>query len=645
MNIFYLLVGGIETPGVRERVLTYSPFFEKYNIGYSCKYAGIRAVGKFGNLEHFLTLLKEGWQKDIVYNYRVLLSHKELLTLKSASENLIFDFDDAIFAIPPFKVPQTFTKSEIQRRIRETLHTSRLIIAGNNFLKDYAEQYTKNVVVIPTCVDTNYYKPKEQIAECKPAYREAGREVIIGWIGMSANLYYLNSISDALTEIGKRYKNVALKIVSDSFIDIPNIKVIKKNWQLEDEIRDLHSFDIGIMPLSEDTWSLGKCAFKAIQCMAVGLPVVASRIGMNKEVIQNGENGFLALEKTEWVEKLSYLIENYELRISMGQKARETVENKYSKNVGLGLLLNAFNSILPDSRKVKPIEGILSSVKVVERAKLKFAKFALRDDDISYFTKPSVLESLYKNIWDKIPITFSVVPFLRGINEGMVPKEFRGIDREFPISDNLKLVNFFREKILSNKADIILHGYSHKGSGESAEFESDFGLNEKIVKAKNYVENLFGVEVNTFMPPNGRISKSGIKAIINNKLNLIGLYSFNPFRGERLLSLNNITNFAKKRFFYIFRNAKDVQYPFIFDFKSHSELESYEMTYTTTFNALKEAFNFVVEVRGIFCLGVHHWELWANKNMREVFNSFMDYVLSCGNVEFCKVSDLFKEKS
>jgi glycosyltransferase involved in cell wall biosynthesis len=99
---------------------------------------------------------------------------------------------------------------------------------------------------------------------------------------------------------------------------------------LDHEAADLHSFDIGLMPMPDNPWTQGKCAFKALQYMAVGIPVVCSPVGMNTEVVQDGVSGLLAGSEAEWIEKVSLLIENQGLREAMGRRGRAAVEERYS---------------------------------------------------------------------------------------------------------------------------------------------------------------------------------------------------------------------------------------------------------------------------------------------------------------------------
>jgi len=137
----------------------------------------------------------------------------------------------------------------------------------------------------------------------------------------------MRPVFDALS---KKYDNVRLKIVCDTFFDCNRMEVIKKQWSSEDEVQDLQSFDIGLMPLMDDPWSWGKCGLKIIQYQGVGVPVVCTPVGINRDLIKDGENGFWAMDHEEWIEKLSILIDDGPLRREMGLRGREKVERGYS---------------------------------------------------------------------------------------------------------------------------------------------------------------------------------------------------------------------------------------------------------------------------------------------------------------------------
>jgi len=201
---------------------------------------------------------------------------------------------------------------------------SDVVTVGNQFLKNEVLRVDrrKKVFIIPTSIDPKLYSKKKKIS-----YHP---EIILGWIGTGGNLKYLKKLEPVFETIHQRFPQVKLKIVSNHFFDSPYFPIIKKPWKLEDENEDLISFDIGLMPLHDDLWSRGKCGLKIVQYLSVGLPVVCTPVGMNSDIIKEGENGFWATTHQEWVDRLSTLIENPDLRYAMGLKGIETVEQEYS---------------------------------------------------------------------------------------------------------------------------------------------------------------------------------------------------------------------------------------------------------------------------------------------------------------------------
>ncbi|MDP3789851.1 MAG: glycosyltransferase family 4 protein, partial [Candidatus Omnitrophota bacterium] len=198
----------------------------------------------------------------------------------------------------------------------------RSVIAGNNYLKDFALQFNKNAVVMPSSVDTEKYKPVPCEADKS--------QIVIGWIGSNTTETFLYDLEETFVSLSDKYKNLVFKIVGAKFQSHELKNVVNKEWALSEELSDLQSFDIGIMPMPDNLWTKGKCGFKAILYMACGIPVVASPVGANLEIIDDGTSGFLARDNKEWTDKLSALIENASLREKIGKNAREKIIKKYS---------------------------------------------------------------------------------------------------------------------------------------------------------------------------------------------------------------------------------------------------------------------------------------------------------------------------
>ncbi len=313
MKVLFL-VPRLEKASTRYRVLQYLPALDENGIDHEI-------IALSFELRNRARLHSKIWSADVVFIQKKLFTFLELLWVYQAAKRLIYDFDDAVmFKSEPASIMQQVRQ---MKRFANTIKRSGLVLAGNRYLKEQAQVYNKNIKVLPTVLDMTRYV-------VRPEGLKSNQCVTLGWIGSKGTLRYLQAISPALERLGQRWPGLKLKIVADDFFDLQHVEVIKKIWRSEEEIVDLHSFDIGLMPLADDVWTRGKCGFKLLQCMAVGLPVVCSPVGVNAEVVSDGREGFQANSHEEWVDKLGALIADSSLRQTMGRHARELVLEAYS---------------------------------------------------------------------------------------------------------------------------------------------------------------------------------------------------------------------------------------------------------------------------------------------------------------------------
>jgi glycosyltransferase involved in cell wall biosynthesis len=318
-----------EAPSARYRVLQYLPYLEEQGVEVS------------------LYLYEKGWadkfkfyealsQHDVFYIHKKLFTPFEFWYVHKKALRVVFDLDDALmYRSSGRKNPRSFT-----RRMKFAYMMKRVdfVISGNQFLKSEVLPYNRNVEVIPTSIDLSRYRLKEN-------YHPKG-SITIGWIGTSSTLKYLECLVPVFKRVYQQYPQVQIKIVCNQFIDDLTLPVIKKSWSSEEEINDLMTFDIGVMPLFNDLWSQGKCGLKILQYFSVGLPVVCTPVGINRDMVEDGVNGFWAKDEEEWKDRLLRLIYDEELRRKMGLKGREIVEKAYSIEVNAPRILEVLRRVL-----------------------------------------------------------------------------------------------------------------------------------------------------------------------------------------------------------------------------------------------------------------------------------------------------------
>ena len=348
MKILFLTVHSIEVASTRYRVFQYLPYFKKEGVESAIKsfFISSKPINMYQTSSDTLCWrLKSGikgflnelplWLRGNTYD--AIIIHRDLMVwgppfidrlkwLRKLRKPILIDYDDALWTAR--KTYEEYSLSQLIKRIvlgpykdfESLLLSATTVIAGNNYLADYARKFNSNISIIPTTVDTERYKP----ASIK---KDINSKVVIGWIGSpSPFLNILNKVWQKLPG------NPILKIIGNSYKP-EGIEYINEVWDSETELNELMTFDIGITPLPDNEWTRGKCGFKTLQYMSMAIPVVSSPVGVNTEIILDGINGFLARNEEEWIEKLTLLIENPELRQRIGIAGRKTVEGKYSVKV------------------------------------------------------------------------------------------------------------------------------------------------------------------------------------------------------------------------------------------------------------------------------------------------------------------------
>lgn len=256
-------------------------------------------------------------------DYDVIILQREIISTLYTIERFfnkpfILDVDDAIHLNQRFESIDKLAKKAVA------------IVVCNDFLAEYYHQFNKNVYVIPTPINIDKYKYKHKSIEQKNIF-------VIGWIGTSSNFSSLKLIEKAVNKFLELYSNSTLKIVSNkdpNFQIIPKHRYIFKEWSEHEDVEDIQSFDIGIMPLINNKHSQGKCAFKMLQYMACNIPVVSSCLPMNEKIIKNSNCGYcIHGYEDEWVSAFLKLYKNEDLRKEFGKNGRRIIEKRFSTKI------------------------------------------------------------------------------------------------------------------------------------------------------------------------------------------------------------------------------------------------------------------------------------------------------------------------
>jgi glycosyltransferase involved in cell wall biosynthesis len=305
-------------------------------------------------------------EADVVLVQRVLLSWLNRL-LRTSGKPVIFDLDDPVHYIRPSQLETTENPrgakdrgrvayrrvargsryySSRKRCLKQMLSLCHAAIVGNRFLEAEVERLAScPVIVLPTSVPTDPAKAKRH---------DGHRPVTVGWVGMRDNLFHLRTLEPAFQKLAPRFGDqLRLHVVTSQEYGSKFVPTDFTAWSLEQEADLVRGFDIGIMPLVDDLYSRGKCAFKAVLCMSYGIPVVISPVGLNAELVKDGWNGFLASTPAEWEASIARLAEDHELRAELGANAFETIERSFSTAAAFPVLM----SVLEQAGRGVPIQS------------------------------------------------------------------------------------------------------------------------------------------------------------------------------------------------------------------------------------------------------------------------------------------------
>ena len=269
-------------------------------------------------------------------------------------------------------------------------------------------------------------------------------------------------------------------------------------------------------------------------------------------------------------------------------------------------------------------------------------KVALRDDDTSYFTEPGRLESVYHDVWDRVPIGLAVIPQAAGFVDKAIPEKYWDAGRAFPLDENAALVESLRRLAADGRITISQHGFTHEDYPDGHEFQAAPDLESRLVRGQAYLERTLDTKIRVFVPPHNALSKRGLKAIDAAGLHLLGSFlSFRPsMRPWDLRTPGNWWRIKQYRDRTSRARSDRLVYPHVLRYRNHGEFGCYGLIPNTTFDELKRGFDEARAAGGNFCLATHYWEV--DGALKNVLLQLLDYAAGFDDVRFVAVEQLFQ---
>jgi glycosyltransferase involved in cell wall biosynthesis len=340
VRVLVVAQGPAQIASSRTRVFAWLPYLERAGVEYELlvwntqRFVAQTLRGTVPVLEHVRNalhharvtraMLRLAPRCDTVYIQKIVLPRRVLRRLKDGGRRrLVFDYDDALYALAPGQ--DHGLRGIIRRRQVERfagcLVESDLVTLENESNRAYTARYCPATLTITGPIDTERYRP---------APRAPRDEVVLGWIGSPSTTGYLRLLEPTFAELARRGRRVVLHLIGAGAYASPHVPVRHIPWTLATEVEALGTFDVGLMPLTEDPWARGKGGYKILQYMAMGIPTVASPVGINSELVRDGETGRLAADVVAWTAALDGLAGDAAARHRMGVAARADAVARYS---------------------------------------------------------------------------------------------------------------------------------------------------------------------------------------------------------------------------------------------------------------------------------------------------------------------------
>jgi glycosyltransferase involved in cell wall biosynthesis len=353
ISVFFIAPAPIGiSPGQRFRFEQYLPLLEqhavKYKVSAYYSLSGRKALYSRNKLLGKILAIVRGYfirffDLFSIWRYNYVYIHREEAPLgppifpwiisKVFRKKIVYDFDDAIWIPGVSDYNKKFGFVKFFGNVSKICKWSHKVSVGNAYLRKFAENYNKDVRIIPTVVNTEmvHSRLQDQQVNCPN----------IGWTGSFSTLQYLQMVVPILQELQEKYE-FTFFVIADRDPKLPLKRYQFIRWNKETEVQDLLKFHIGLMPLTDDDYSRGKCGFKAIQYMSLGMPALVSPVGVNTEIVNDGVDGYICEKEEDWKDRIEKLLKDADLRMKIGKSARAKIEKSYSIAATRNLFLELF---------------------------------------------------------------------------------------------------------------------------------------------------------------------------------------------------------------------------------------------------------------------------------------------------------------
>ena len=333
-RLLALVVGDETVASTRHRVLGYLDALRGAGIRPEVRFEPAYPAGPISfRLARLLELLAATRPvgADLVLVHRRTFPPLFARRLARSGAPMVWDLDDALDLPPPSVADRPGLRRRYRRNFEATAEVADLAVCGN--LEIAGRLPHERFEILPTPVDTRRFHPD--------ALRRT-EEPVLGWVGHGDNLSFLESLVEPLREVARRVPGLRLIVVADRPPRLDGVEVEFRRWTLESELSCFEGIRVGLMPLQDTPWTRAKCSFKLLQYMALGMPVVASPVGMNREVVSDGATGLTADGPQEWADAMTRLLVDVELAHRLAQEGRRLVERRFD----VAVLAPRFVSVL-----------------------------------------------------------------------------------------------------------------------------------------------------------------------------------------------------------------------------------------------------------------------------------------------------------